>query len=266
MQKFLNQTQIKQIFNIIEKCGNIARDNFHNKNFEVFVKEDGSKVTSTDLKISDIISKELAEIFPHIPIICEEKKLRNADKIFFLIDPIDGTSSYIKNNNEFCINLALIIDKSPVFGIIYAPIFENSKFVFNHGNEVFLGNNSNFENILPIKSKRKIITDSLKIITSPRTKADLINKFCLEHFSLSKIHQIENLSSALKFFRIIEGNSNLYIHPRRSMEWDTASGHAIVNALGYEVKNFKILEEKIIIDSDLKYQKNNFENSGFIIF
>ncbi len=266
MQKFLNQTQIKQIFNIIEKCGNIARDNFHNKNFEVFVKEDGSKVTSTDLKISDIISKELAEIFPHIPIICEEKKLRNADKIFFLIDPIDGTSSFIKGNEEFCINIALIVDKSPVFGIIYAPIFENSKFIFNNGHEVFVGQNNDFEKILPINSFRQKINNSLKIITSPRTKLDFINNFCAQHFSLAKIHQVENLSSALKFFRIIEGNYNLYIHPRRSMEWDTASGQAIVCALGYEVKNFETINEKIIIGTELKYQKNNFENSGFIIF
>ncbi len=266
MQKFLNQTQIKQIFQIVEKCAKIAKHNFINKNFKIFVKEDGSKVTSTDIEISDIISHELELIFPNIPIICEEKKLRNADKIFFLIDPIDGTSSFIKNNQEFCINIALVVDKSPVFGIIYAPIFENSKFIFNNGNEVFIGQNNDFEKILPINSFRQNINNSLKIITSPRTNHDFINNFCSQHFSLAKIHQVENLSSALKFFRIIEGNSNLYIHPRRSMEWDTASGQSIVCALGYEVKNFEIINEKIIIGTELKYQKNNFENSGFIIF
>ncbi|MFM6972795.1 MAG: 3'(2'),5'-bisphosphate nucleotidase CysQ [Alphaproteobacteria bacterium] len=266
MQKYLNQTQIKQIFQIAEKCSFIAKKNFLNKNFQIFVKDDGSKVTSIDLEISDLIGKELTSIFPNIPIICEEKKLRDAKNTFFLIDPIDGTSSLIKNSEEFCINIALIINKFPVFGIIYAPIFENGKFIFNDGNEVFIGKNSNFENALPIKSKQQKNFDSLKIITSPRTKMDLISNFCSQHFSSSKIQQIENLSSALKFFRIAEGDANLYIHPKRSMEWDTASGHAIVNALGYEVNNFKIIDDKIIIESELTYQKNNFENSGFIIF
>jgi len=266
VQKYLNQIQIKQIFQITEKCAIIAKQNFCNKNFQIFVKDDGSKVTSIDLEISNLIAHNLAQIFPNIPIICEEKKLRDANNTFFLIDPIDGTSSLIKNSEEFCINIALIVDKLPVFGIIYAPIFESSKFIFNDGNEVFIGKNSNFENAQPIKSKRQKITDSLKIITSPRTKMDLISNFCSQHFSSSKIHQIENLSSAIKFFRIIEGDANLYIHPRRSMEWDTASGHAIVRAFGYEVQNFEIINDKIIITSDLNYQKNNFENSGFVIF
>ncbi|MFM7558270.1 MAG: inositol monophosphatase family protein, partial [Alphaproteobacteria bacterium] len=155
MQKYLNQTQIKQIFQIAEKCSFIAKKNFLNKNFQIFVKDDGSKVTSIDLEISDLIGKELTSIFPNIPIICEEKKLRDAKNTFFLIDPIDGTSSLIKNSEEFCINIALIINKFPVFGIIYAPIFENGKFIFNDGNEVFIGKNSNFENALPIKSKNQ---------------------------------------------------------------------------------------------------------------
>lgn len=266
MQKYLTQTQIKQIFQITDKCAVIAKQKFFNKNFQIFVKDDGSKVTSIDLEISDLIYKELTAIFPNIPIICEEKKLRDVNNEFFLVDPIDGTSSLIKNSQEFCINIALIINKFPVFGIIHAPIFENGKFIFNYGNEVFLGKNSNFDNALPIKSKRQKIIDSLKIITSPRTKMDLIGNFCSQHFSSSKIHKIENLSSALKFFRIIEGDANLYIHPRRSMEWDTASGHAIINALDYEVNKFKIIDNKIIIESGLVYQKNNFENSGFIIF
>ncbi len=266
MSNYLNQQQISEIFQIAIESGEIAKQFFYKNNFEVFNKNDGSKVSSADIKISKLIQQKIAQIAPNIPIVCEEGDVRNfEDELFFLIDPIDGTSSYINNNVEFCINIALIKNRKPIFGLIYAPLFEGGKMIFNNNqNQIVLYNHHENKNI--IISKNIFNKNYLSIITSSRTKNEDVENFVKKFYpQFINNYKIEKLSSAIKFFRIIEGEANLYLHFRKSMEWDTASGHILVDLFGANLKTFKYYDSEFFLGEELQYKKNNFINGAFFI-
>ncbi len=266
MLNYLNQKQISEIFHLAIDAGEMAKQSFLQKDFEIFNKKDNSKVSSTDIKISKIIQQKISQIFPNIPIVCEEGVTRDfIGETFFLIDPIDGTSSFINDNIEFCINIALIQNKKPIFGLIYAPLFEGGKMIFNnHQNQVIMhiyDQNKNF-----IINNNILNNNSLNIITSTRTKDEdikiYIRQFCPQFINNFKV---EKLSSAIKFFKIIEGKSNLYLHFRQSMEWDVASGHVLIDLCGANLKTLKYQDSKFFLGEELQYKKNNFINSGFVV-
>lgn len=253
MTAFFSQTEIKKIVSLAKKAGEIAISDFVKKDFVIERKIDGSRVTSTDIKISEFLRQNLTKDFPQIPVICEEGKLREiSEEIFFLIDPIDGTSSFIKGEVEFCINIALIKDKKAIFGLLYAPVFEGGKMAFSdEKNQIILNGEA-----LKIKNNEN---KKLKIITSSRSKDQDVEDYLTNNFQdFLGNFVIEKLASAVKFFRILEGDANLYLHFRPSMEWDTAAGQALVEILGIspiDLKNGKILT----------YKKPGFENSPFLL-
>lgn len=249
----LNRTEILFLKDVVKKSALISVEAFQKKNFSIFQKTDGSKVTSTDVEISKFINSELSKKFPNIPIICEEGELRNlSEEKFFLIDPIDGTSSFIKGSDQFCINLALINNQKPVFGIINAPLFEGGKLAYNNEfGETLL----NEEVVINKKGDSK----TLKIVTSSRLKDEAIKDFLSKNFSdFADDFVVEKLSSAVKFFRILENIADLYFHSRPSMEWDTAAGQALVELFGAKMSE---LENK----KTLTYKKSGFENKGFLV-
>lgn len=266
MPNYLSQQQINQIFQLSIESGELAKQFFLNKNFEIFNKNDGSKVSSADIQISKLIQQKISKIAPNIPIVCEEGELRDfADEMFFLIDPIDGTSSFINNNVEFCINIALIENRKPIFGLIYAPLFEGGKMIYNnHQNQLIVYNHKENKNITI--NKNKFNKNYLSIITSSRTKNEDIENFVKKFYpQFVENFKVEKLSSAIKFFRIIEGDANLYLHFRKSMEWDTASGHILVDLFGANLKTFKYYNSEFILGEELQYKKNNFINGAFFI-
>ena len=88
------------------------------------VKSDNTPVTNGDIEVNDILTKKISELTPEIPIVSEESSQNKENKNlenFWLIDPIDGTYDYINGRDEFTLNAALIINKKPFIGIIYAP-------------------------------------------------------------------------------------------------------------------------------------------------
>ncbi|MBU6140546.1 MAG: 3'(2'),5'-bisphosphate nucleotidase CysQ [Proteobacteria bacterium] len=260
MPDFFSKTQIEKIVDFTLKAGEIASQAFIKKDFSIEKKADGSRVTSADIAVSQFLHKHLQNEFPKIPIVCEEGILREfSDEIFFLIDPIDGTSSFIAGNPEFCINVALIKNKKPIFGLIYAPLFEDGKMVFsNEKNQITLRriNLSNRLNDAILNRKNKS-SDSFRVVTSSRSKDRDVEDYVTKNYpEFSKKFTIEKLSSAIKFFRILEGDADLYLHFRPSMEWDTAAGQAMTKMIGGELKD--LTDEKI-----LTYKKPNFENKAF---
>ena len=96
---------------------------------EIHWKADQSPVTQADLEADRLIREKLAEYFPDIPIISEEFDLPEYDerkdwKVFWLVDPLDGTKEFIKKNGEFTVNIALISKEIPVLGVVYAPALQ----------------------------------------------------------------------------------------------------------------------------------------------
>jgi 3'(2'), 5'-bisphosphate nucleotidase len=312
MPSFFSKSQIKKIVLLALEAGAKAKKSFVQKEFTIQEKSDTSKVTSADIAISNFLCEELTKEFPQIPIICEEGNLREiSSEIFFLIDPIDGTSSFISNNLEFSVNIALIKNKKAVFGLIYAPLFENGKMIFSdEKNQVIFCDNlkdlsvdgtASFDKLacqnlslkIAKKNAAKIITKKeaaktmppktmppktmppktmppktmLYIVTSFRSKyLDIKNYISKTYPDFLENFSVEKLSSAIKFFRLLEGKADIYLHFRPSMEWDTAAGQALLEFSGGKVRNLVFNQDKILTDTDLKYKKTGFYNQAFVAF
>ena len=97
----------------------------YKKSFNVELKDDNSPITEADIKSNNLILNRLKSFSPNVPILSEESliewKERKTWNLYWLIDPLDGTKEFIKKNGEFTVNIALIKNNSPIFGIIYAP-------------------------------------------------------------------------------------------------------------------------------------------------
>ncbi len=264
MQSFFNETQCNKIVLWAIEAGEIATLAFKSKKFSVEKKSDGSQVTSADTAVSEFLREKLSQEFPQIPVICEEGNLREiSDEVFFLIDPIDGTSSFVSGSVEFAVNIALIKDKKAIFGLIYAPLFEGGKMIFsNHEDKII---SRYFDGAEEVLEAIEMDLSMLQIVTSARTKdADIESYVTQIHPDFAHNYRVEKLSSAIKFFRLLEGDSHLYLHFRPSMEWDTAAGQALVELMNGKVKKLFFNQNEIEIGSNLDYKKANFTNQSFV--
>ena len=250
MTKILNNIDIKKIVDIAISAGEIATTAFYEKNYEIKTKEDGSCVTSIDLELSVFIKENLQKNFRGIAVVCEEGNQNNlSENLFFLIDPIDGTSSFINQENEFTINIALIKNQQVVFGLIYAPLFEGGKMIFSdEKNQVWLYHlEFNNEQILNKREVHNNKPNHFLIITSKKTKEELIVNFIEQNCDKFTTFEIEKYSSAVKFIVMAQNRANLYVHFRRSMEWDTAPGDFLLGLLGAKSKVIELVNNKFII-------------------
>jgi len=275
---FLTQKQINEIAIIALKAGKIAKDFFVKKNFTIEKKLDQSDVTSADIAVSDFICESLTEVAPNIPIICEEKnKITITGNVFFLIDPIDGTSGYANGKDEFSVNISLIKDKKPIFGLIYAPIFENGKMFYNEKNKILKYDNlldkdlhfvsdNDLSRLKPKYISKPAISKNIALITSQRSHNSDIENFIKQFYPQNtKNKTIKKTSSAVKFFDLLQGKSNIYAHFNQTMEWDTAAGQALVELIGFKVKEIDRLNNKFVLKNILEYTKENYINPSFVI-
>lgn len=265
MSDFFTAEQIEKIVDCALKAGEIAADFQKSGDFEIMKKADGSSVTSADIAVSKFIAQKLTAEFPQIPVICEEGDMRSANDIFWLIDPIDGTSGFINGVDEFSINIALVKDAKVIFGLICAPLFEGGKVIFSdHENKIIERDKSDKRKTLIFS---KTVSQSLRIVTSPRSKDSDIEGYMAQfHQEFGQNFIVERLSSALKFFRILEDGADLYLHFRPSMEWDTAAGQALVEMMGGSVKTLSHTENKFTIGDSMVYKKPSFLNQSFVTF
>jgi len=272
----LNNQQIKQIFDLVIEASEIAITGFYEKNFVVKNKPDNSKVTSIDLEISQFIALGLKKILPNIPVICEEgfkgegeNKGQNEDEnnsknnCFFLVDPIDGTASFINSKNEFSINIALIKNNHPVFGMIYAPLFQGGRMVFSdEKKQVWLYQNDlNFEQVINHPLSRP---SQARIIASHGIADKKIDDFMKKNYGDYHNFKVEKYSSAVKFIILLTNQADLYLHLKTSMEWDTAAGQALVEMLGGEMREIDLNIEDCQILNNLAYDKKNYINPNFL--
>jgi len=220
-------------------------------------KSDNTPVTNADIRANDIICKGLKLHFPEISIVSEEQiKKGKAAKKFWLVDPLDGTKEFLKGNGEFTVNIGLIENKKPVFGIIYMPT--KNKLYFTKDKKSYfskLSKKGQLTNIRKIKVKKRnknivILSRSHSLAKSEIEKA---KKMIFRRFNANKIIRS---GSSIKLCYIAHGLANIYPRFGTTMEWDTAAGDAILRFAGGKIRT---LDRKI-----LRYGKKNFKNTSFI--
>ena len=216
-------------------------------------KSDNTPVTNADIRANDIICKGLKLHFPEISIVSEEQvKKGKAAKKFWLVDPLDGTKEFLKGNGEFTVNIGLIENKKPVFGIIYMPT--KNKLYFTKDKKSYfskLSKKGQLTNIRKIKVKKRnknivILSRSHSLAKSEIEKA---KKMIFRRFNANKIIRS---GSSIKLCYIAHGLANVYPRFGTTMEWDTAAGDAIFRFAGGRIRT---LDRKI-----LRYGKRNFKS------
>ena len=123
----MKQDELKSISeSLIETFDRAGKESIElfSKGLKITIKKDSSPVSNGDLRVDELICDRIKELTPNIPIISEETvdlSIKNKNKIFWLIDPIDGTKEYIAGKDEYTLNAALVIDSIPVLGIVGVP-------------------------------------------------------------------------------------------------------------------------------------------------
>ncbi len=221
--------------------------------FAVNQKSDASPVTEADVAAERIILPGLKRNFPQIPVVSEEEFSAGhkvaIGETFFLVDPLDGTKEFISRNGEFTVNIGLIHKGIPVMGVVYAPALGQ---VFAGQFGVGAKKASTPElNFAPIKA-RPCPPDGPTILAS-RSHLDAETKAFIH---AQKPAALSNAGSSLKFCRLAEGVADLYPRFGRTMEWDTAAGHAVLLAAGGSLSQPD--------GTPFTYGKDGFANGPFI--
>lgn len=237
----------------------------YDTNFDVEHKNDDSPLTQADKNANEVINEYLKPT--QIPIISEEnRQLDYAERKdwdrCWIVDPLDGTKEFIKRNGEFTVNIALIENGNPVLGVIYVPVSKELYFTSSDGKTskkiVITSENDSVEKIVKNAKEIKPSKASVVKIVGSRSHLNEDTKNFIAEIAKQNEVEIVSKGSSLKFCLVAEGLAQLYPRFAPTMEWDTAAGHAICNAVGVSV-----IDQTT--GKNMQYNKPNLLNNYFLV-
>jgi 3'(2'), 5'-bisphosphate nucleotidase len=197
-------------------------------------KDDHSPVTDADEDAERFILAELAKLAPGIAVIAEEEaaagRVQQIGARFFLVDPLDGTKEFLNRNGEFTVNIAEVQNGIPVRGVVFAPVKERL-FIGEPGGAFEIATKPGIEpdwNAGRAIHVRAAPADGMIAVAS-RSHRDSKTD---EYLAAYKIKDFVSAGSSLKFCLVAAGEADIYPRHGRTMEWDTAAGHAVLTAAG----------------------------------
>ncbi len=232
---------------------------YNSAEFDVKLKSDESPVTAADEAADALIAEGLREAFPDVALVTEEQSDSHevtAD-VFLIVDPLDGTKEFIHRRGDFTVNIALVEEGVPTRGVVYAPAKERMFYTDSVGHSV--EEIGPFDPDTPGETRKIRVSepdnDALLVVASKshRDKAtdDYIGKYACA--------DMRSAGSSLKFCLVATGEADLYPRLGRTMEWDTAAGHAVLAGAGGRVVRFDD-------HTPLAYGKAGFANPFFIAY
>ena len=241
------------------EAGDKIMEIYGRADFEVKTKSDDSPVTVADEAADEIISAGLRAAFPDVVLVTEEQSESHSAKAdsFIIVDPLDGTKEFIKRRGDFTVNIAYVENGVPVRGVVYAPARGRLFYTDSKGQSV--EETGDFAKdvagpVTPI-SVSKPDNSALMIVASKshRDQAtdDYINKY--------SVKDSKSAGSSLKFCLVATGEADIYPRVGRTMEWDTAAGHAVLAGAGGQVVRFDD-------HTPLVYGKEEYANPFFIAY
>ncbi|WP_417242098.1 3'(2'),5'-bisphosphate nucleotidase CysQ [Celeribacter sp.] len=241
------------------EAGDKIMEIYNSDDFEVKSKSDDSPVTIADEAADAIISAGLRAAFPDVPLITEEQAHSHALKAdtFLIVDPLDGTKEFIKRRGDFTVNIAYVEKGVPQRGVVYAPakgrLFITDASGQSH-EEVgpFTRDVAGVQNRIAVKTPDNA---ALLVVASKshrdQATEDYINKYT--------VADSKSAGSSLKFCLVATGEADIYPRVGRTMEWDTAAGHAVLLGAGGDVVRFDT-------HAPLTYGKEDYANPFFIAY
>ena len=259
------------VFNAAVRAGAaIMRIYKRKEEYDVELKQDRTPITEADRAAHNAIREYLGQT--RIPILSEEgremlyQERRNWE-MFWLVDPLDGTIEFLKGNNEFTVNIALMENNQAIASVVYVPYLERV-YLAERGRGAWLKSSVapdsdaqySFESIesdfvaLPLKEKQHT-GFKVAVSRSHQTEetAQHIDSLRLEHPDLEVLEQ----GSSYKFCLLAEGSVDYYPRTTHTYEWDTAAGELILSEAGGSTLSLPGGER-------LGYNKEDLKNPWFV--
>ncbi len=247
-----NLKLLEEIINLMNQANKAIMDVYQTSNNNVKLKKDNTPVTKADLAANKILTNGLKNLFPEIPIVSEEDQssldIPKTNKIFWLIDPLDGTKEFINKNDDFTCNVALVENNVSTLGFVSVPV----KGLIYFGGKKFGSNCINKDKKI-FKIRYKSNSRVCRVVASKSHLNESTQEFI---DNINGPIELIQAGSSLKFIKIAEGLADIYPRLAPTSEWDTAAAQAILEGAGGEVVQ---LDNRNII-----YGKSNILNPKFI--
>lgn len=241
------------------EAGDVIMEIYGAEDFDVRAKSDASPVTDADEAADALISAGLRAAFPDVVLVTEEQAASHDQRAdtFLIVDPLDGTKEFINRRGDFTVNIAYVEGGMPTRGVVYAPAKGRMFYTLADGTAV--------EESGPF-DKERVGTQTAISVSDPDNAALMVvaskshrDAATDAYIGKYKVKDMKSAGSSLKFCLVATGEADLYPRVGRTMEWDTAAGHAVLAGAGGRVVRFDD-------HSPLTYGKDDYANPFFIAY
>ena len=241
------------------EAGDKIMEIYNADDFDVKVKSDDSPVTAADEAADAIIAAGLRAEFPDVMLVTEEQADSHAAKgdTFLIVDPLDGTKEFIHRRGDFTVNIAYVENGVPQRGVVYAPAKNRMFFTQADGQSVEETGSFDPKTVGEVAPMKVSDSDNsaLLVVASKSHLTDETKDYIAKY----QVADFKSAGSSLKFCLVATGEADLYPRVGRTMEWDTAAGHAVLLGAGGQVVRFDD-------HTPLTYGKEDFANPYFIAY
>jgi 3'(2'), 5'-bisphosphate nucleotidase len=241
------------------EAGAVIMEIYNSDDFDIRAKSDQSPVTAADEAADALISAGLRKAFPEILLVTEEQAASHGAHApeFLIVDPLDGTKEFINRRGDFTVNIAYVKSGVPVRGVVYAPAKGRMFYTLPSG--VSVEEQGPFDPATPCRTTAIGVSqpenDALMVVASKSHLTDETKEYVAKY----NVADFKSAGSSLKFCLIATGEADLYPRVGRTMEWDTAAGHAVLKGAGGHVVRYDD-------HTPLTYGKPSYENPFFIAY
>lgn len=254
----LDAKQIEAVSEIAWEAGDRILTVYDSDEFDVEAKGDGSPLTRADRLAHQTILDGLSKLTPQIPILSEESgddafQARSGWTEFWLVDPLDGTKEFIKRNGEFTVNIALVTQRQPVFGVVVAPVLDRCYFGGPGRGAYRRPRQGSLEAI----QTRPYRGGRATVVASRSHRGEAVDAFIDALTEREQDPEVKSMGSSLKLCLVAEGSADVYPRLGPTSEWDTAAAHAVALGAGGKVTDVQ--------GAPLVYNKESILNPWFLV-
>jgi len=239
------------------EAGDVIMEIYGSDDFNVRTKSDDSPVTAADEAADALISAGLRAAFPETLLVTEEQAASHGEQApdFLIVDPLDGTKEFVHRRGDFTVNIAYVKDGVPVRGVVYAPA--KGRMFYTRADGVSVEELGPFDKAIPGKTTPIHVStpdnSALMVVASKSHRDQATDDYIAKY----DVKDMTSAGSSLKFCLVATGEADFYPRLGRTMEWDTAAGHAVLAGAGGQVIRFDD-------HTPLTYGKPIYENPFFI--